>query len=75
MRKLPVKQIAPDVGKSGFSRTVVPDDKYDAIDWSTKSKFDDVTISYPNRIENRCAMAEVTGNKCEVCICNPESHS
>ncbi len=65
MRKLPVKQIAPDNGKSGFSRTVVPDDKYDAIDWNTKGDTPrDVSVSYPNRIENRCAMAEVTCNKC-----------
>ena len=74
MRQLPKRVLSPDNGKSGVPRLVVPDDKYESIDWSAKGERN-VSISYPNRIENRCAMAEVTGNKCEVCICNPESHS
>jgi len=69
MRTLPKRVLAPDSGKSGLPRLVVPDDKYEAIDWSIKSDVE-VTISYPNRIENRCAMGELTGNKCDVCICN-----
>ena len=70
MRKLPKREVAPENGKSGVPRTVVPDDKYESIDWSTKGERN-VTISYPNRLkENRCAMGELTGNKCEVCICN-----
>ena len=64
MRQLPKRVLAPENGKSGLPRLVVPDDKYEAIDWSVKSDVE-VTISYPNRLKNQCCMGP-----CKVCVCN-----
>lgn len=64
MRTLPKREIAPENGKSGVPRLVVPDEKHEAIDWSIKSDFKRPVIEYPNRI-NKCPMGP-----CKECICN-----
>jgi len=64
MRILPKRVLSPDSGKSGIPRTLVPDDKYEAIDWSVKSDVE-VTISYPNRLKNQCPVGP-----CKHCVCN-----